>query len=193
MEDFEILLEDFEVILVDFGGHFVTLCGSEADFSAALRSLPVPTARPRHSVVSPVLFPVRKLAPNEFPHKLYVQNYTSAVPGTCLTLRKWLFTTEEEALLNDNDLAVAYFFHQVRNSRPEFPGNAAPVPGEVAGRCRSAGLARRIGEFRPVLVVFGGIEATPRFLRHPKMPPGEEFPTGIPLECPFALGEVARR
>ncbi|NXF74267.1 SNX27 protein, partial [Sclerurus mexicanus] len=55
---------------------------------------------------------VRKLAPNEFPHKLYVQNYTSAVPGTCLTLRKWLFSTEEEALLNDNDLALAYFFHQ---------------------------------------------------------------------------------
>uniref|UniRef100_A0A8C5RKG1 Sorting nexin 27 n=1 Tax=Laticauda laticaudata TaxID=8630 RepID=A0A8C5RKG1_LATLA len=56
--------------------------------------------------------PVRKLAPNEFPHKLYVQNYTSAVPGTCLTIRKWLFTTEEEVLLNDNDLAVTYFFHQ---------------------------------------------------------------------------------
>lgn len=60
-----------------------------------------------------MLFPVRKLAPNEFPHKLYVQNYTSAVPGTCLTIRKWLFTTEEEVLLNDNDLAVTYFFHQV--------------------------------------------------------------------------------
>uniref|UniRef100_A0A674MAI6 Sorting nexin 27 n=1 Tax=Takifugu rubripes TaxID=31033 RepID=A0A674MAI6_TAKRU len=55
---------------------------------------------------------VRKLAPNEFPHKLYVQNYTSAVPGTCLTMRKWLFTTEEEVLLNDNQLAVSYFFHQ---------------------------------------------------------------------------------
>nr|ACG76411.1 sorting nexin family member 27 (predicted) [Otolemur garnettii] len=55
---------------------------------------------------------LRKLAPNEFPHKLYVQNYTSAVPGTCLTIRKWLFTTEEEILLNDNDLAVTYFFHQ---------------------------------------------------------------------------------
>ncbi|KAI3361057.1 hypothetical protein L3Q82_013258 [Scortum barcoo] len=55
---------------------------------------------------------VRKLAPNEFPHKLYVQNYTSAIPGTCLTLRKWLFTTEEEILLNDNQLAVNYFFHQ---------------------------------------------------------------------------------
>ncbi|KAL7977993.1 hypothetical protein Chor_004980 [Crotalus horridus] len=58
---------------------------------------------------------VRKLAPNEFPHKLYVQNYTSAVPGTCLTIRKWLFTTEEEILLNDNDLAVTYFFHQYLN------------------------------------------------------------------------------
>uniref|UniRef100_A0A669DM48 Sorting nexin 27 n=1 Tax=Oreochromis niloticus TaxID=8128 RepID=A0A669DM48_ORENI len=52
------------------------------------------------------------LAPNEFPHKLYVQNYTSAIPGTCLTLHKWLFTTEEEILLNDNQLAVNYFFHQ---------------------------------------------------------------------------------
>uniref|UniRef100_A0A8C2F2V7 Sorting nexin-27 n=1 Tax=Cyprinus carpio TaxID=7962 RepID=A0A8C2F2V7_CYPCA len=54
----------------------------------------------------------RKLAPNEFPHKLYVQNYTSAIPGTCLTLRKWLFTTEEESLLNDNELAINYCFHQ---------------------------------------------------------------------------------
>lgn len=65
---------------------------------------------------------VRKLAPNEFPHKLYVQNYTSAVPGTCLTMRKWLFTTEEEVLLNDNQLAVGYFFHQVRGgvARPPF-------------------------------------------------------------------------
>lgn len=71
-----------------------------------------------------VFSPVRKLAPNEFPHKLYVQNYTSAVPGTCLTVRKWLFTTEEEILLNDNDLAVTYFFHQVGElislERPDF-------------------------------------------------------------------------
>lgn len=55
---------------------------------------------------------MRKLAPNEFPHKLYVQNYTSAVPGTCLTLRKWLFTTEEEILLSGNPLALTYFYHQ---------------------------------------------------------------------------------
>lgn len=63
------------------------------------------------------VFLVRKLAPNEFPHKLYVQNYTSAIPGTCLTLRKWLFTTDEEILLSDNQLAVSYFFHQVCTHR----------------------------------------------------------------------------
>lgn len=56
---------------------------------------------------------VRKLAPNEFPHKLYVQNYTSAVPGTCLALRKWLFSTQEHDLLRDNPLALHYCFHQV--------------------------------------------------------------------------------
>uniref|UniRef100_A0A3Q2R216 Sorting nexin 27 n=1 Tax=Fundulus heteroclitus TaxID=8078 RepID=A0A3Q2R216_FUNHE len=65
-----------------------------------------------HTGFFTAMFSLRKLAPNEFPHKLYVQNYTSAIPGTCLTLRKWLFTTEEEILLNDNQLAVHYFFHQ---------------------------------------------------------------------------------
>lgn len=54
------------------------------------------------------------MAPNEFPHKLYVQNYTSAVPGTCLALRKWLFSLQEEELLRDNPLALHYCFHQVR-------------------------------------------------------------------------------
>ena len=53
------------------------------------------------------------MAPNEFPHKLYVQNYTSAVPGTCLALRKWLFSLQEEELLRDNPLALHYCFHQV--------------------------------------------------------------------------------
>lgn len=57
---------------------------------------------------------MRKLAPNEFPHKLYVQNYTSAVPGTCLALRKWLFSLQEEELLRDNPLALHYCFHQVK-------------------------------------------------------------------------------
>ncbi|XP_053345998.1 sorting nexin-27a isoform X2 [Clarias gariepinus] len=58
---------------------------------------------------------VRKLSPNEFPHKLYVQNYTSAVPGTCLALRKWLFSIEEQELLRENPLALHYCFHQAQD------------------------------------------------------------------------------
>lgn len=69
---------------------------------------------PPSSSLSFLLFVVvRKLAPNEFPHKLYVQNYTSAVPGTCLALRKWLFSLQEEELLRDNPLALHYCFHEV--------------------------------------------------------------------------------
>lgn len=59
---------------------------------------------------------VRKLAPNEFPHKLYVQNSTPAAPGTCLALRKWLFSLQEEELLRDNPLALHYCFHQVKEA-----------------------------------------------------------------------------
>uniref|UniRef100_A0AAY5EIC5 Sorting nexin 27a n=1 Tax=Electrophorus electricus TaxID=8005 RepID=A0AAY5EIC5_ELEEL len=58
---------------------------------------------------------LRKLAPNEFPHKLYVQNYTSAVPGTCLALRKWLFSNQEQELLHDHPLALHYCFHQAQD------------------------------------------------------------------------------
>lgn len=69
------------------------------------------------------------MAPNEFPHKLYVQNYTSAVPGTCLALRKWLFSLQEEELLRDNPLALHYCFHQVRENR-------------VPPRCERSGTER---------------------------------------------------
>ncbi|XP_030645452.1 sorting nexin-27-like [Chanos chanos] len=62
-------------------------------------------------IISPSF--ARKLAPNEFPHKLCVQNSVSEVPGTCLALRKWLFTTQEEdTLLRDNPLALRYCFYQ---------------------------------------------------------------------------------
>lgn len=93
-----------------------TLVNSQRDniFQREQNSFVVVLEKDITSSISSSLSPsVRKLAPNEFPHKLYVQNYTSAIPGTCLTLRKWLFTTEEEVLLNDNQIALSYFFHQV--------------------------------------------------------------------------------
>jgi sorting nexin-27 len=54
----------------------------------------------------------RMLRPDEFPHNLYIQNYSTATP-TCLLLRKWLFTLEREIQLCSIDsLAESFFFHQ---------------------------------------------------------------------------------
>lgn len=54
----------------------------------------------------------RLLRPGEFPHNLYIQNYSTATP-TCLVLRKWLFTLPREIQLSSIDsLAESFFFHQ---------------------------------------------------------------------------------
>lgn len=54
----------------------------------------------------------RMLRPGEFPHNLYIQNYSTATP-TCLVLRKWLFTLDREIHLSSIDtLAETFFFHQ---------------------------------------------------------------------------------
>lgn len=54
----------------------------------------------------------RMLRPDEFPHNLYIQNYSTATP-TCLLLRKWLFTLEREIQLSSMyELAESFFFHQ---------------------------------------------------------------------------------
>lgn len=54
----------------------------------------------------------RKLQPTEFPHNLYIQNYSTAT-STCLAIRKWLFNTEKELQLSDDHLAESFFFWQV--------------------------------------------------------------------------------
>lgn len=54
----------------------------------------------------------RMLRPNEFPHNLYIQNYSTATP-TCLLLRKWLFTLPREIQLSKLDsLAESFFYYQ---------------------------------------------------------------------------------
>ncbi|XP_077514311.1 sorting nexin 27 [Amblyomma americanum] len=54
----------------------------------------------------------RRLGPNEFPHNLYIQNYSTAT-STCLLVRKWLFTTQvEERLAEAHPLAATFFFWQ---------------------------------------------------------------------------------
>ncbi|XP_014249297.1 sorting nexin-27 [Cimex lectularius] len=51
----------------------------------------------------------RKLQPNEYPHSIYIQNYSTA-SSTCLCVRRWLFSPATELTLSNDDLAVFYLF-----------------------------------------------------------------------------------
>nr|XP_042901715.1 sorting nexin-27 [Parasteatoda tepidariorum] len=53
----------------------------------------------------------RKLQLNEYPHNLYIQNYSTAT-STCLLIRKWLFTLSKEIELSEDNTAATYFFWQ---------------------------------------------------------------------------------
>lgn len=52
----------------------------------------------------------RKLHPQEIPHPLYVQNYSTAT-ATCLSLQRWLFSLSiERDLVESDELAKSYIF-----------------------------------------------------------------------------------
>ncbi|XP_059479043.1 sorting nexin-27 isoform X1 [Neocloeon triangulifer] len=53
----------------------------------------------------------RKLQPNEFPHNLYTQNYSTAT-ATCLAVRKWLFSINKELSLSFDEQATTFIFWQ---------------------------------------------------------------------------------
>lgn len=59
-------------------------------------------------------FAERKLQMNEYPHNLYIQNYSTAT-STCLLIRKWLFTLSKEIELTEDNMAATFFFWQVLN------------------------------------------------------------------------------
>lgn len=53
----------------------------------------------------------RKVQPTEFPHSLYIANYSTAA-ATCLAIRKWLFHPKVEQELQSDQIALALMFHQ---------------------------------------------------------------------------------
>ncbi|CAH2982335.1 unnamed protein product [Chilo suppressalis] len=54
----------------------------------------------------------RKLQPNECPHSLYIQNYSTA-SSSCLAVRKWLFSPQAELrLINKDQKAREFIFWQ---------------------------------------------------------------------------------
>ncbi|XP_037082859.1 sorting nexin-27-like [Pollicipes pollicipes] len=52
----------------------------------------------------------RKLLPNEQPHALYIQNYSTAT-SSCLCVRRWLFSPEKERQLCAADPVALVFFY----------------------------------------------------------------------------------
>lgn len=53
----------------------------------------------------------RRIQPTEFPHSLYIANYSTA-SATCLALRKWLFHPRVEVELETDLMALRIMFHQ---------------------------------------------------------------------------------
>ena len=62
----------------------------------------------------------RKLQSNEFPHNLYIQNYSTATP-TCITLKKWLFSPSKDLQLQHNEMSLNFLFWQVSLSLTPSP------------------------------------------------------------------------
>ncbi len=61
------------------------------------------------------MFSERKVQPNEFPHALYIANYSTAA-STCLILKRWLFDPSRDSTLLSDPFAVKILFGQVKNS-----------------------------------------------------------------------------
>ena len=59
------------------------------------------------------LVPERTVQPNEFPHTLYIANYSTAA-STCLIVKRWLFDPDRDSTLLSDPHAVKILFGQVR-------------------------------------------------------------------------------
>ena len=58
------------------------------------------------------MFSERRLQSSEFPHNLYMQNYSTA-SATCVCLRKWLFSLKCEKTLYQDEQTLTFLYHQV--------------------------------------------------------------------------------
>ena len=57
----------------------------------------------------------RKIQDNEFPHQLYVQNYSSkgGASDSCILLKKWIFSRTHEVQASTDSVVRNLFYHQV--------------------------------------------------------------------------------
>ena len=60
-------------------------------------------------------FSERKVQPDEYPHALYIANYSTAA-ATCLIVKRWLFDPETEMALYSDRVALEFLFQYVRSN-----------------------------------------------------------------------------
>lgn len=53
----------------------------------------------------------RKVQPNEYPHSLYIANYSTAA-ATCLVIKRWLFDLETEESIYRDPVALDFIFQE---------------------------------------------------------------------------------
>ena len=54
----------------------------------------------------------RKVQPDEYPHSLYIANYSTAA-ATCLIVKRWLFDLETEKAVYSDRVALEFLFQYV--------------------------------------------------------------------------------
>ena len=59
-----------------------------------------------------LLISERKVQPNEYPHSLYIANYSTAA-ATCLVIKRWLFDLETEESIYRDPVALDFIFQEV--------------------------------------------------------------------------------
>ena len=105
----------------------------------------------------------RKLRPNEQPHALYIQNYSTAT-SSCLCVRRWLFSVRaEQRLCQQDPQALSFFYWEAvqavnrghltvgerlyelkalqEQTKQQEVGRAPPGDGEVGGTDAGPGIA----------------------------------------------------
>ncbi|XP_013391119.1 sorting nexin-27 isoform X2 [Lingula anatina] len=107
--ELKVLLPDRKVLTVAIKRSSVT----DEVYEAVVRKLGMTDETAKYFYLFEILDDTfdRKLLYSDFPHSLYIQNYSTA-EATCIALKKWVFTLSRELSLSHDEMAVNFFFHQ---------------------------------------------------------------------------------
>ncbi|XP_005098481.1 sorting nexin-27 [Aplysia californica] len=106
---------ELKVLLPDKSLCVVTICRSDdtdAVYKAVVAKLHIEEAAEYFYLFESVEHNFeRKMLPQELPHNIYIQNYSTAT-ATCILLKKWLFTPSKEMTLTSDPTLLKFLFWQ---------------------------------------------------------------------------------